>query len=190
MQSKNKDVRPKADDLNTDAIIIAYGSNLPTSVPSEQLSASQAFATVVKTLQDKGLKVTQISRLWRSQAWPDPNDPPYVNAVIIVDTHLQPIELMESLHNTEREAGRMRDGRPNQPRILDLDLVAYGREVLDGRDGLVLPHPRAAERAFVMGPISDVLPRWRHPVLKETAESLYKKCVVGTDAYPLDGDAA
>jgi len=189
MQSKNKNARPKGADLNTDAIIVAYGSNLPASVPSEQLSASQAFAAVVKTLQDKGLEVTKISRLWRSKAWPNPSDPAYVNAVFVVDTHLQSLELMKFLHEVEREAGRVRDGRPNQPRVLDLDLIAYGRELRDGSDGLVLPHPRAAERAFVMGPIRDILPQWKHPVLNETAESLYKKSSIGTDAYPLDGDA-
>lgn len=190
MQSKNKYARSKAADLNTDAIIVAYGSNLPTSFPSEQLSASQAFATVVKALQDKGLKVTKISRLWRSRAWPDPNDPPYINAALAVDTHLQPIELMKSLHEVERDAGRVRDGRPNRPRVVDLDLIAYGREVLDGSGGLHLPHPRAAERLFVMGPIRDILPQWRHPVLNETAESLYEKSTVGTDAYPLEDDGA
>jgi 2-amino-4-hydroxy-6-hydroxymethyldihydropteridine diphosphokinase len=188
MQSKNKDARLKTVDLDTDAIIVAYGSNLPASFPSEQLSASQAFAAVVKALQDKGLKVTKISRLWRSKAWPDPNDPPYVNAVLVVDTHLQAVELMKSLHDIEREAGRVRDGRPNQPRVLDLDLIAYGREVRDGSDGLILPHPRATERAFVMGPIRDVLPQWKHPVLNETSESLYEKSTVGTDAYPLGAD--
>jgi len=188
MQSKNKDVRSKGGDLNTDAILIAYGSNLPASFPSEQLSASQAFATVVKALQGKGLKVTKISRLWRSQAWPDANDPPYVNAIIAVDTELQPAELMKSLHDVEREMGRVRDGRQNAPRVLDLDLIAYGREIRDGSDGPALPHPRAADRAFVMGPVSDILPQWRHPVLLETAESLYRTATVGVDAYPLDSE--
>lgn len=189
MQNNNKFVRSKGGVLNTEAILIAYGSNLPASFPSEQLSASQAFATVVKTLQGKGLHLTKISRLWRSQAWPDASDPPYVNAVVAIETDLQPIELMKSLHDVEREAGRMRDGTPNRPRVLDLDLIAYGRDVLDGADGLVLPHPRAAERAFVMGPLSDILPDWRHPVLKVTAGNLYKRATVGTDAYPLDADA-
>jgi len=176
--------------MNTDAILVAYGSNLPASFPSEHLTASQAFATVVKTLQDKGLSVTKISRLWRSAAWPDPNDPPYVNAIIALETDLQPLELMKSLHDVERDAGRVRDGRMNRPRVLDLDLIAYGRAIMDGENALFLPHPRAAERAFVMGPICDILPQWLHPILNETAESLYKKCKVGTDAYALDGDDA
>lgn len=175
--------------MNTDAILVAYGSNLPASFPSEQQPASQAFATVVKTLQGKGLSVTKISRLWRSQAWPDPHDPPYVNAVMAVETDLQPLELMNFLHDVERAAGRIRDGRTNAPRVLDLDLIAYGRAITDGENALVLPHPRAAERAFVMGPVRDILPQWRHPVLDETAESLYKKCKIGIDAYPLGDDA-
>ena len=190
MHLKNKIVRSKAEDLNLDAILIAYGSNLPASFPSEQLSASQAFATVVKGLRGRGLLVTKISRLWCSKAWPDPTDPPYVNAVIAVATDLQPIELMKALHDSEREAGRIRDGRANAPRVLDLDLIAYGRQVTSGENGLILPHPRAVDRAFVMGPICDILPQWLHPVRNETAEGLYRQCTVGTDAYPLDGEDA
>ena len=189
MQNKNKFARSKGDNLDTDAIIVAYGSNLSASFPSEQMSASQAFATVVKALQGKGLLVTKISRLWRSQAWPDASDPPYVNAVMVIGTDLQPVELMKSLHDIEREAGRVRDSQRYAPRVLDLDLIAYGRQISDGTNGLILPHPRADERAFVMGPISEIMPQWQHPVLNETAESIYKKSTIGIDAYPLEADA-
>jgi 2-amino-4-hydroxy-6-hydroxymethyldihydropteridine diphosphokinase len=123
--------------------------------------------------------------LWSSKAWPNPDDPPYVNAVLKVETNLQPTELMSLLHDTEREAGRVRDGRLNAPRVLDLDLIAYGELIMRGENGLILPHPRAADRAFVMGPLAEIAPDWVHPQLKQTARDLFKSAKIGTDAYPL-----
>jgi 2-amino-4-hydroxy-6-hydroxymethyldihydropteridine diphosphokinase len=170
------------------AILIAYGSNLPTAAAfPEPQSASQAFAQLVKTLREGGLIVNRISSLWRSLAWPDTSDPPYVNAVIQVETGLSPAELLHLLHDIEYRAGRIREKR-NAPRVLDLDLIAYGRTIVD--DGsIILPHPRAHERAFVMGPVAEILPEWRHPVYHETAVTLWKSAKIGRDAYPLAGEA-
>lgn len=168
------------------SVFIAYGSNLL----SGPVTASQAFSEVVKNLQARGLIVNRISRLWSSKAWPNPDDPPYVNAVLKVETNLQPMELMALLHDTELEAGRVRDGRLNAPRVLDLDLIAYGDVVMNGENGLILPHPRAAERAFVMGPLTEIAPDWVHPQLKQTAGDLFKSAKIGTDAYPLDTAAS
>ncbi len=163
-----------------ETILIAYGSNLSFGPES----ASQAFALVVKTLQGRGIIVNNISRLWASKAWPDESDPPYVNAVIAAASELEPLDLLALLHEIEREGGRIRDGRRNAPRTLDLDLIAYGRRLVN-TDTLTLPHPRAHDRGFVMGPLAEILPDWIHPTLNETAENLYKNITVGTDAHPL-----
>lgn len=170
-----------AGDNNNMSVFIAYGSNL---LPGP-VTASQAFGDVVKNLQAWGLIVNRISRLWTSKAWPDPDDPPYVNAVLQIATDLRPSELMSLLHDLEREAGRVRDGRLNAPRVLDLDLISYGDVVMRGEEGLILPHPRAAERAFVMGPLAEIAPDWVHPVLQRTATELLTAATIGIDAYPL-----
>ncbi len=171
---------------NNMSVFIAYGSNLL----SGRVTASQAFSDVVKVLQARGLIVNKISRLWSSKAWPNPDDPPYVNAVLQIETDLEPSELMSLLHDVERDAGRMRDGRLNTPRVLDLDLIAFGDVVMSGEKGLILPHPRAAERAFVMGPLAEIAPDWVHPVLKQSAVALFRHATIGTDAYPLDTAAS
>ncbi|MDI7774361.1 2-amino-4-hydroxy-6-hydroxymethyldihydropteridine diphosphokinase [Asticcacaulis sp. EMRT-3] len=162
-------------------IIVAYGANL---TPPD-MTASQAFAALVKTLEARGLTMIAISRLWHSKAWPDPADPPYYNAVMVVETELPPQALLALLHEVEREAGRLRQpGLLNAPRTLDLDLIAYGRRVMT-EDGLILPHPRSHERGFVMGPLAEIRPDWLHPELGRTATDLYREVSVGRDAQPV-----
>lgn len=92
--------------------------------------------------------------------------------------------MLEALFSIEQAFERIRKAR-NAPRTLDLDLIAYGREVFDAPDiapALILPHPRAHERRFVMGPLAEIAPAWRHPVLGRTAASLAATAQVGRDA--------
>jgi 2-amino-4-hydroxy-6-hydroxymethyldihydropteridine diphosphokinase len=160
------------------AVVIALGSNMAEA----SRSPDEILERAILTLGDNDITVTGRSRLWRSDAWPDPKGPEYRNAVVLVETKLTPASLMAALHRIERAFGRER-GAPNAPRTLDLDLIAYGRRVEAGPP--VLPHPRAAERRFVMGPLAELLPDWRHPVSGERAEVLADRASVGRDAGPL-----
>ena len=87
---------------------------------------------------------------------------------------------MTALARIEQAFGRTRRAM-NAPRTLDLDLIAYGRETGDC-DGLILPHPRAADRAFVMRPLAEIASDWRHPVSGQTAAVLATSATVGADA--------
>lgn len=131
----------------------------------------------------EGIDIVARSSWWRSQAWPDPTDPPFLNGVVIVRTELDPHALMAALGRMEDVFGR-RNGPRNAPRTLDLDLVAFGR--LSGDlDGLILPHPRAHERRFVMGPLAEIAPEWRHPIADAAACRLFAEAGVGRDARPI-----
>lgn len=129
-----------------------------------------------------GLTVTARSGWWRSAAWPDPSQPPYLNGVALVETALDPAATLAALHAIEREFGRAR-GEPNAARTLDLDLIAHGRTVLDA-GGLAIPHPRAHERLFVMGPLAEIAPAWTHPLYGGTARMMAAGATVGRDAAP------
>ena len=94
---------------------------------------------------------------------PVSDQPWFVNGVIAVETLLSPKELLGLLHEVEAEFGRTRKIR-NEARILDLDLIAYDDRIMTGPDGPILPHPRSHERGFVLLPLADVDPDWRHPV--------------------------
>ncbi len=120
---------------------------------------------------------------WRSAAWPDPRGPDYRNGIALVEARGGPQAVLASLFAIESQFGRVR-GRANAARTLDLDMIAYGRSAIEA-PGLVLPHPRAHERLFVMGPLAEIAPDWRHPVLARTAAELAASATVGTDATPV-----
>jgi 2-amino-4-hydroxy-6-hydroxymethyldihydropteridine diphosphokinase len=155
--------------------VVALGCSLPGSYPSREALLEAALAA----LADEGLTVAARSSWWRSAAWPDPTAPAYLNGVALVETGLTAADLLAVLHRIEARFGRVR-AEANAPRTLDLDLIAHGRTVLGGP--VVVPHPRAHERLFVMGPLAEAAPDWRHPVSGRTATELAAEATVGTDA--------
>jgi len=97
------------------------------------------------------------------------DQPRFLNAALILDTTLPPLELLESLLAIERTMGRTRMGIPPKgPRLIDLDLILYGQEILE-TETLILPHAAMAERAFVLAPLAEIAPDWVHPITQETA---------------------
>lgn len=166
-----------------DAVIVALGAN----DKGKFLSCEQGLEEALVQLQKAGLKIVARSSWWQSAAWPDPSDPPFLNGVLIIETELEPNALMQLLSRIEDELGRVRSVR-NAPRTLDLDLIAYGRTSGD-LDGLFLPHPRAGERLFVMGPLAEIAPEWRHPDTGDTAKDLASRAGVGRDAAPVEQSA-
>ncbi len=146
-------------------ILIALGSNLNSHAgpPGSTLRAA------LKALEKNGIGSAAVSRFYESPAWPDPSDPLFVNAVARVVTALLPAKLLETLHGIETDFGRIR-GKRNAPRTLDLDLLDYDGRIEAGPP--VLPHPRIAERAFVLVPLADVAPDWCHPKTRESVDRL------------------
>lgn len=117
-------------------------------------------------------RVKRISSLYETPAWPDDADPSFINAAAQIETGLAPEALLAALHAIEAGFGRRRTAR-NAPRTLDLDLIAYHQERRRGAgDGLALPHPRLAERAFVLAPLAEIAPSWRSPVTGESAAAM------------------
>jgi len=157
-------------------VVVALGSNLAGGYSSSEALLEAALARFPAV----GLKILMQSSWWRSAAWPDPMAPEYRNGVALVDTSAGPAEVLAALMSVEAALGRER-GERNAPRTLDLDLIAHGRAVLEGPD-LTLPHPRAHERLFVMGPLAEIAPGWVHPTLGRTAADLARHANVGTDA--------
>jgi 2-amino-4-hydroxy-6-hydroxymethyldihydropteridine diphosphokinase len=138
-------------------ILIALGANLPGPAGEPASTLNHALGQ----LEGKGVKIRRVSSFYETPAWPDPADPAFINAVTAIDTALQPVELLALLHGVETELGRLRSA-PNAPRTLDLDLLDYEGRIMKGP--LVLPHPRMAQRSFVLVPLAEIAPDWHHPV--------------------------
>ena len=159
-------------------MVVALGCSLPGSYPSREALLEAAL----DALATEGLAVAARSSWWTSAAWPDPTAPAYLNGVVLVETGVSAEEVLAVLHRIEARFGRVR-AEPNAPRTLDLDLIAHGRTVLEG--AVVVPHPRAHQRLFVMGPLAEIAADWRHPVNGRTAADLAAGATVGADATPL-----
>ena len=147
-------------------ILIAVGSNLPVL---DLGTPVQICAKALDRLDSMGIRIVRTSRFYQSAPVPMSDQPWFVNAVASVVTDLDPGQLLAALHQVEQEFGRVRRER-NEARVLDLDLIAYDGLVASGPP--ILPHPRLAERAFVLLPLRDVAPDWRHPVTGRGIEDL------------------
>jgi 2-amino-4-hydroxy-6-hydroxymethyldihydropteridine diphosphokinase len=157
--------------------LIALGANAPAPQGGPAASLRAAMVEIAALGRN-----ARCSRLWRSPAFPAGSGPDFVNAAMALDTPLSAPALLDALHAIEARFGRERQRRWG-PRSLDLDLLAHGEEVLPDRAGwarwrdlplerqmretpeaLILPHPRLQDRGFVLVPLAEVAPDWRHPV--------------------------
>lgn len=142
-----------------DDLYIGLGANLPHPLFGPPKSTLEH---VVGLLPDKGLRVLARSSWYESAPVPASDQPWYVNGVVRVATALSPLEVLSKLHAIEAELGRQRVER-NEARAIDLDIIAFGKMVLNGPNPPIVPHPRMRERAFVLRPLADLAPDWRHP---------------------------
>jgi 2-amino-4-hydroxy-6-hydroxymethyldihydropteridine diphosphokinase len=149
-------------------IFIALGANLPSDHGAPEATLEAALAAI----RAAGVTVEARSAWYATAPVPRSGQPDYVNGVARVSTDLAPADLLAVLHRIEDRFGRMRAAR-NEARVIDLDLIDYGGVVTgpDG-EGLVLPHPRAHLRGFVLLPLRDVAPDWRHPVTGDSIDAL------------------
>jgi 2-amino-4-hydroxy-6-hydroxymethyldihydropteridine diphosphokinase len=150
-------------------ILIAIGANLPGPAGETPLETCRAAAAALAALP--GLRLARLSRWYRTAPMPPSGQPDYVNGVALLEGAApDPAALLAWLHAIEARHGRVR-GAPDAARSLDLDIIDIDGTCRDAPDP-VLPHPRAHLRAFVLAPLADVAPRWRHPRLGEPVGTL------------------
>ncbi|WP_293914117.1 2-amino-4-hydroxy-6-hydroxymethyldihydropteridine diphosphokinase [Deinococcus sp.] len=160
----------------TQTALIALGANL-----GDPLSALDWAAGEMRALGS----VLAVSSFHKTApVGGPPGQPDYLNAALKLGTDLPPEALLSALLNLETRYGRVRRERWGA-RVLDLDLIAYGELILD-TPRLTLPHPRAWERAFVLGPLSEIAPEYPHPLTGQTVAAALSRLDV-RDAEQADG---
>jgi 2-amino-4-hydroxy-6-hydroxymethyldihydropteridine diphosphokinase len=121
------------------------------------------------------IALLRTASFYRTEPIGDPDQPWFVNTVAELRTTLSPLRLMSELTAIEREMGRHRSGQPAEPRVIDLDLLLYGQEVVAETE-LVVPHPRLHERRFVLVPMNEIAGYVLHPAFGVSMQGLLSRC--------------
>lgn len=148
-------------------VFIAIGSNIG--------DRRKNIETALKKIEESGLNIIKKSSIIETEPYGYKDQDKFLNGVVLVETDLNPFELLELLLNIEKEMGRERKIKWG-PRNIDLDIIFYDDLVID-TENLKIPHPDAHNRTFVMGPISEIAPDFVHPVLKKKVKEIYKELI-------------
>jgi 2-amino-4-hydroxy-6-hydroxymethyldihydropteridine diphosphokinase len=160
---------------------IGVGSNLDD--PARQVrSAIDALSRLPRS------RLLHASRLFRTEPWGRADQPEFINAAVALATRLSPRELLDALLAIERERGRHRDGTRWGPRVIDLDLLMHGDLRIE-EDGLRIPHPEIAERAFVLLPLADLDAELEVPGQGRVRDLLLRTGTAGCVPLPASGAA-
>jgi 2-amino-4-hydroxy-6-hydroxymethyldihydropteridine diphosphokinase len=143
-------------------VYLSLGSN----VGDRQRMLGEAL----RLIEGPDLHVMRVSPVYETEPQDFKNQPSFLNLVAEVQTGLFPMQLLTRAQKVERKLGRKRTVDKG-PRSIDIDILLYGESVIDSKD-LVVPHPRMAERRFVLQPLADLAPDLRHPVLRRSMKEL------------------
>jgi 2-amino-4-hydroxy-6-hydroxymethyldihydropteridine diphosphokinase len=143
-------------------VYLSLGSNVG--------SREQMLQEALRLLAAPDLRLTRLSSVYETEPQDVKDQPWFLNLVAEAETDLFPMQLLARIHKIERQLGRKRT-LAKGPRNIDIDILLFGNAVIDSAS-LVIPHPRMAERRFVLEPLVELAPDLRHPLLKRTIKEL------------------
>lgn len=152
-------------DENT-RVFLSLGSNLDSRVDQ--------IAEATRRAAKKGLLICKCSSLYETQPVEVLCQPDFLNCCCEVRTDLDAESLLEACLTVEREMGRLRT-EPKGPRVIDIDILFFGHEILDSRR-LSIPHPAISRRRFVLVPMVEIAPEFRHPISGLTMQTMLQRC--------------
>ena len=150
-------------------IYIGIGSNLNGKNNETPLQNCKKALEELK----KEVNICKISSWYKSEPIPVSNQSWYINGVVEISTNKSSIDLLEFILSIEKIFGRVRE-KKNEARILDLDIIDYKKKILYIKNKLIIPHPRMHERSFVLQPLSELNPKWMHPIKKKGIKELIR----------------
>jgi 2-amino-4-hydroxy-6-hydroxymethyldihydropteridine diphosphokinase len=132
--------------------------------------------TAVESIIENIGPVVLLSSVYETEPWGFRSENLFLNMVAEVETKLKPSGLLGRMLMIEAKMGRFRSGKEYSSRIIDLDILLYGEEIMYSKS-LVIPHPKLHERRFVLVPLCEIAPDLVHPVLKKDIKTLLKECM-------------
>jgi len=150
-------------------IYIGIGSNLNGKNNETPLQNCKKALVELK----KEVNICKISSWYKSEPIPVSNQPWFINGAIEISTNKSSLDLLEFILSIEEVFGRVRE-KKNEARILDLDIIDYKKKILYIKNKLIIPHPRMHERSFVLQPLSELNPKWIHPIKKKGIKELIR----------------
>ena len=154
-------------------ILLGLGSNLSSSFGDRFENISLAISYI----EGYGIQIIKKSNFYETYSYPNKENPKFINIVISVKTHLSPMDLMSVLLFIEEKLERKRN-KKNDPRTCDIDIIDYNNKVLDFKYknlNLTVPHKELNFRNFVLLPLREISPEWKHPITKENITTLIDK---------------
>ena len=154
-------------------IILGLGSNLSSSYGDRFDNINLA----TEYLEGYGIKILKKSSFYETPSYPNKKDPKFINIVVLVETHLSPIDLMSVLIFIEEKLERKRN-KKNDPRTCDIDIIDYNNMILDFKYknlDFTVPHKKLTYRNFVLFPLQEISPKWKHPKTGELINILIQK---------------
>lgn len=128
----------------------------------------------IKLIEQQIGNIKLKSSIYETAAWGQTNQPDFLNQALLVHTQLEAAELMSKLLSIENLMGRIRSFKLG-PRTIDLDIIYFNNEVIS-TSLITIPHPKLAERKFVLAPLFEIAPNYLHPILNKTNASMLKEC--------------
>ena len=147
-------------------IHLNIGSNLNSIYGSKFDNISIA----IQLLIEAKLKIEKISNFYETPSYPNQKLPKFLNIGVLVNKNLNILKLYKDINLVQKKMGRIKSKR-NDPRVIDIDIIDFNGQIKDSKN-LILPHPRAHLRNFVLYPILEIDPKWSHPILKKNAQFL------------------
>lgn len=147
-------------------VYLLLGSNMGNS--------RQQIAKAIKLIEKNIGIAKRYSSIYQTAAWGNTHQPDFFNQVIVIETNKQAEETMQLILTIEEKMGRVRTTK-NAPRIIDIDILFFNKEIIN-HSTIIIPHPQIQNRRFVLIPLHELSPTFKHPIIKKTIHQLLRVC--------------
>ena len=153
-------------------ILLNVGSNLDSTKGNRIFNLRKSL----ELIKIENIKIKKISSVYETPSYPNEKNPKFLNIGLEIECNYSPEDLIKKFNKIEKNLQRIR-GVKNQPRTCDIDLIDHAGKIINSKD-LIVPHPKAHLRNFVLFPIKEISPTWIHPILNKRIDFLIEKLSV------------